>query len=409
MISMHDQHDRWVVGGVDTHGEIHVAAAVDEAGRILGTESFPATLAGYGALHAWLRRHGQLLRIGVEGTGSYGKGLCRHLSAEGVEVVEVNRPDRQRRRRRGKSDPVDAESAARAALNGEASATPKSGDGLVESLRALVVARRSAVKARTQAANQLRDLIVTAPDQLRCRLRDLNTDQRIEICARFRPGQVTETIEAAKFAMRSLAQRHLQLDAEIGTLDTHIAELCAAINPGLLGACGVGVHVAAALLIAAGANPDRMHSEAAFAALCGASPVEASSGKVDRHRLNRGGDRQANCALWTIALVRMSSDAATRAYVARRTREGKTKKDIVRCLKRHIARQMYHLITQPVAVPAGADLRQARLDADISLATAAKALGTWPTRISELERGLDHNTDLAHRYHAWLHPDQVAP
>jgi transposase len=209
--------------------------------------------------------------------------------------------------------------------------------------------------------------------------------------------------------MRSLAQRHLQLDAEIGTLDTHIAELCAAINPGLLGACGVGVHVAAALLIAAGANPDRMHSEAAFAALCGASPVEASSGKVDRHRLNRGGDRQANCALWTIALVRMSSDAATRAYVARRTREGKTKKDIVRCLKRHIARQMYHLITQPVAVPAGADLRQARLDADISLATAAKALGTWPTRISELERGLDHNTDLAHRYHAWLHPDQVAP
>lgn len=411
MISMHDQHDKCVVGGVDTHGEIHVAAAVDEAGRILGTESFPATPAGYRALHAWLGRHGQLMRVGVEGTGSYGKGLCRYLTAEGVEVIEVNRPDRQRRRRRGKSDPVDAESAALAALNGEASATPKSGDGLVESLRALVVARRSAVKARTQAANQLRDLIVTAPDQLRCRLSGLDTEQRVEICARFRPGEMTQAeamVEATKFALRSLAQRHLQLTAEIDTLETHITQLCAHINPGLLGARGVGAHVAAALLIAAGDNPDRMHSEAAFAALCGVSPVEASSGKVARHRLNRGGNRQANWALWAITLVRMSHDPTTAAYVARRTREGKTKREIIRCLKRHIAREMYKLITQPVVVPAGADLRHARVDAGISLATAAKALGSWPTRISELERGLDHNTDLARRYHDWLHPDQVA-
>ena len=398
---MHDQ-DSEVTGGVDTHGEVHVAAAIDGTGRVLGTQSFAATAAGYGALLRWLRGHGRVVRIGIEGTGSYGAGLARHLSAEGVAVVEVNRPDRQRRRRHGKSDTVDAEAAARAALNGEASGSPKAGGGPVESIRVLRLTRRSAIKARTQAANQIHGLTITAPDQLRSRLRDLNTGDCVALCARFRTGDTADPAEATKLALRSLARRHIELSAEIDTLDDQIARLCADINPALLAAPGVGPEVAATLLVAGGDNPHRMSSEAAFAALCGASPVEASSGKVVRHRLNTGGDRQANNALWRIVLVRMSCDLRTRAYVTRRTQEGKSKKEIIRCLKRHVAREVFGLLTNPPAVPVGMDLRTARLDAGITLATVAEVLGTWPTRISELERGLTHDADLARRYQLWL-------
>lgn len=404
---MHDQEGE-VRGGVDTHGEVHVAAAVDGTGRILGTQSFAATPAGYRGLLGWLRRHGRVVRIGVEGTGSYGAGLARYLAEEGVAVVEVNRPDRQRRRRHGKSDTVDAEAAARAALNGDATGTPKAGGGPVESVRVLRLARRSAVKARTQAANQINGLIVTSPDQLRCRLRDLDTDDRVAICTRFRTGDVADPAEATKLALRTLARRHVELNAEIGALDGEIARLCAAISPALLAAPGVGPEVAATLLVAAGDNPKRMSSEAAFAALCGASPVEASSGKVVRHRLNTGGDRQANNALWRIVLVRMSCDPRTKAYVARRTQEGKSKKEIIRCLKRHVAREVFGLLTNPPAVPLGAELRSARLDAGITLATAAEVLGTWPTRLSELERGLKHDAELAGRYQLWLRPREAA-
>jgi len=404
---MHD-HEVEVTGGVDTHGEVHVAAAIDATGRILGTESFPSTLSGYRALLRWLRGHGRVVRVGIEGTGAYGAGLARYMAGEGVDVVEVNRPDRQRRRRHGKSDTVDAEAAARAALNGEASGTPKSGCGRAEGIRALRVARRSALKARTQAANQIRDLIVTAPDQLRSRLRDLDTEARVTACARFRPGVVADPVEATRLALRSLARRHQQLSVEIGTLDAQISQLCATLNPALLAAHGVGAEVAATLLVTAGDNPQRMRSEAAFAALCGASPVEASSGKVTRHRLNSGGDRQANNALWRIVLVRMSTDQRTKDYVARRTMDGKSKKEIIRCLKRHVAREMFKLLTNPPALPLGADLRSARTAAGITLATAAEALSTWPTRISELERGLTHDADLALRYETWLQPDKIA-
>ena len=401
-------HDRQVTGGVDTHGEVHVAAVIDATGRILATSSFAATAAGYRGLLRWLRRYGHVVGVGVEGTGSYGAGLARYLSGEGVTVTEVNRPDRQRRRRHGKSDVVDAEAAARAALNGDAAGTPRAGGGPVESVRVLRLARRSAIKARTQAANQIRDLIVTAPDQLRSRLRNLDTDQRVAVCARFRTGDITDPAGATKFALRTLARRHRELSAEIDELDAQLAALCAAINPALLAAHGVGPEVAATLLVTAGDNPKRMGSEAAFAALCGASPVEASSGKVTRHRLNSGGDRQANNALWRIVLVRMSSDARTQAYVARRTLEGKSKKEIIRCLKRHVAREMFRLLTSPATVPLGADLRAARLSSGLTLAVAAEALSTWPIRLSEIERGLAHNAELARRYQTWLQPTQAA-
>jgi transposase len=404
---MHEQHHQ-VTGGVDTHGEVHVAAVIDATGRILGTESFPATLAGYRSLLRWLRRHGEVASVGVEGTGSYGAGLARFLASDDVAVVEVNRPDRQRRRRHGKSDTVDAEAAARAALNCDAAGTPKSGSGPVESVRVLRLARRSAIKARTQAANQIRDLIVTAPDQLRSRLRNLDTDERVAVCARFRAGQVSDPAEATKLALRTLARRHQELGREITELNNQITKLCAAVNPALLAASGVGPEVAATLLVTAGDNPHRMNSEAAFAALCGVSPVEASSGKVTRHRLNQGGDRQANNALWRIVLVRMSSDPRTKAYVTRRTLEGKSKKEIIRCLKRHVAREIFRLLTNPPPVITGDDLRTERLDAGLTLATAAEALGTWPTRISQLERGLYHDAELARRYQHWLHPEQAA-
>jgi len=392
-----------VTGGVDTHGAQHVAAAVDAAGRILGTAAFTADAAGYRRLLEWMRSFGPVARAGVEGTGSYGAGLARYLAAQGVPVAEVNRPNRQARRRRGKSDPADAEAAARAALNGDASGLPKAADGPVEAIRALRVARRSAMKARTQAANQIRDLVLTAPDDLRARLSGLGTGARVRACAGLRPGPACRRpAQAVRQALRCLARRHQALSAEIGELDASIARLCQQAAPALLAARGVGPEVASALLIAAGDNPGRLRTEASFAALCGASPVEASSGQVTRHRLNRAGNREANNALWRIAMVRLTCDQRTRDYAARRRAEGKTDREVIRCLKRYIAREVYKLITSPPPVIDGAGLRAARTAAGITLAAAAGQLGTWPIRVSELERGLKHDAGLARRYRKWL-------
>lgn len=333
---------RPVTGGVDTHKDTHMAVVIDEVGRVLATKEFPANAKGYAALAAWMASYGQLVKVGVEGTGTYGAGLARHLAGRGVAVVEVNRPNRQMRRRRGKSDPTDAEAAARAALSGEAAAAPKSRDGAAEALRALRVARRGAVKARTQAANALRDLIVSAPEALRARLGGLSSDERVALAARFRPGDLSEPTEATKEAMRSLALRHQDLSSEITRLDTALESVVVEAAPeGFLDKIGVGTQVAATLLGTVGDNPGRLGSEASFAALCGVSPLDASSGKQKRHRLNQGGDRQANSALWRIVFTRMSHDPRTKAYVARRTTEGKTTKEIMRCLKRYVAREVY--------------------------------------------------------------------
>lgn len=339
---------RPVTGGVDTHRDTHVAVVIDEVGRVLGTDSFAVNAKGYAALLAWMASHGSLVKVGVEGTGTYGAGLARHLAERGIAVVEVVRPNRQVRRRRGKSDPTDAEAAARAALNGEAAGAPKSRDGAVEALRALRVARRGAVKARTQAANALRDLVVSAPEALRARMVGLSTEQRVDQAARFRPAELTDPTEATKKAMRSLARRHQDLTAEIASLDAALDELVVEAAPeGFLDKPGVGTQVAATLLGTVGDNPHRLRSEASFAAVCGASPVDASSGKQVRHRLNQGGDRQANSALWRIVFTRMSHDPRTKAYVARRTTEGKTTKEIMRCLKRYVAREVYKsLVTE---------------------------------------------------------------
>jgi hypothetical protein len=336
-----------VTGGVDTHLDTHTVAAVDGAGRMLGSAQFPADRAGYAGLPNWLRSFGTLVLVGIEGTGAYGAGLTAFLHAEQVELVEVDRPDGKARRWQGKSDPVDAEAAARAALGRVRTGTPKRRDGRVEALRMLRVARRCAITHRADRQRRLKMLLVTAPEQLRADLRDLPTRQLLQTCAALRPDpeRVDDPTTAAKLALRSLARRHRHLTAEIDDLDTLIAPLVKKINPRLLATPGIGPDVAGQLLVTAGQNTNRLRSEAAFAMLCGAAPLPASSGKTTRHRLNRGGDRQANCALWRIVITRMATDPRTHAYVHRRTAEGLSKTEIIRCLKRYIAREVYALLT----------------------------------------------------------------
>jgi transposase len=291
------------------------------------------------------------VRVGVEGTGSWGAGLCRYLLDHDVEVVEVDRPNRQTRRQQGKSDPIDAEAAARAALNGTASGAPKSRDGNVEAIRALRVVRRSAMRNRVQAIHQLRALTVTAPQELRDQIRGLNRADLIDTSARFRVVDAIDPHSATRYAMRELARRIVFLDDELARIDAQIVPLVERACPELLAARGVGADTAAILLVAAGDNPHRLRNEASFAKLCGVAPLEASSGKVRRHRLNRGGDRQANHALWRITLVRMGCDERTRVYVARRRAEGLSTPEIMRCLKRYIAREIFQLLTQRVHEP----------------------------------------------------------
>jgi transposase len=339
-----------VVLGVDTHLDMHVAVALDGLGRRLGELAVPTTAKGYGALLRWAEEFGLVGCAAVEGTGSYGAGLARHLKAAGIAVVEVERPKRRHLRRNGKSDPIDAERAARAVLSGETAGVPKSGDGRVEMIRTLRGARRSAVKARVQAANLLKAMLVTAPEVLRQRLGGLQTKELIGVVARFRPARDPEDVEAAtRFALRSVARRYEALSEEIAALDAQLDRLVAEVAPELVCLPGVGTNHAATLLVLAGDNPKRLKSEASFASLCGVSPVEASSGKVVRHRLNRGGNRDANRALHMVCVVRMGSDRRTRSYVARRTSEGKSKWEIMRCLKRYIAREVYRVLLSSVA------------------------------------------------------------
>ena len=337
-----------VILGVDTHLDFHVAVAMDHLGRRLGESSVPTTAKGYEKLLCWAESFGPVRCAGVEGTSSYGAGLARHLRARGIEVLEVERPKHRRRslrRNLQKSDPSDAEAAARAVLAGEASGVPKSGDGPVEMIRTLRAARRSALKARTQAANQIQGLRVTAPEQLLNRLRSLSTKELVSVAARFRLGDdPCDVPTATKFALRSVARRYEALSEEIAELEAHLDRLVAQAAPELVSLPGIGTDNAATLLVVAGDNPDRLRSEASFASLCGVSPIEASSGKVVRHRLNRGGNREANRALYMICLARMRRDPRTQEYVARRTQEGKSKREIIRCLKRYVAREVYRVL-----------------------------------------------------------------
>lgn len=299
-------------------------------------------------MHDWANGLGTVRAFGVEGTSSYGAGIARLLRDRGVSVVEVNRPDRATRRRLGKSDPIDAEAAARAVLAGTAEGTPKSGDDLVEVIRIIKLTRDSAVRAQTQAVNQVKALLVTAPAELREMFNGLATVALLERCAGLRPAELTTPWAAAKYGLRLLARRALALRAEAKALRAELVTLTEAVAPNLVNLVGIGPDSAAALLITVGDNPSRLRSEAAFAALCGTNPIPASSGKTTRYRLNRGGDRQANAALHRAIVTRMHWHSDTRAYVARRTAEGKTKSEIMRCLKRYLARHVYRCLVTAV-------------------------------------------------------------
>jgi transposase len=322
---------REVVLGVDTHKDVHVAAVIDIHGVLLGSHSFATTGQGYDEMLSWANSLGRVHRAGVEGTHSYGAALTRALLAAGVQVLEVNQPDKAHRRRRGKTDTIDAEAAARAVLSGRATATAKAGDGQVEMIRLFKLTKASATKSRSQAINQLKAVLVGADPALRESLTGLSNPKLIRRCATLNAGTPT--------------------DAESDDLNAHITAVIDAHNPELLQRYGVGPDTAAALLLAVGDNPQRLTSEASFAALCGVSPIEMSSGKTQRRRLNRGGDRQANSALYTIVIARLRWDARTRGYVDRRVCEGKTRREAIRCLKRYVARELYQLILKPTGQP----------------------------------------------------------
>jgi transposase len=312
---------RSITGGVDTHLDVHVAAALDDRGTLLGVESFPTTSRGYVELLAWLQGFGELELVGVEDTGSYGAGLTRHLFSEHVRVVEIDRPNRQRRRRRGKSDPEDAVNAARTAQAGEATSEPKTRDGNVEVMRVMRIARISARKARTQALNQMRSIVSTAPEIVRDELRDLNVYWLLDRCGSYRPGAKRDLVSITKRTLKMLAQRAVALQDEIDELDALLSAFVEETAPHLDAQLGVGTDAGSALPVAAGDNPERLRSEATFAHLCGAAPIDASSGKHERHRLNRSGDRAANSALWHIVLTRTVYDPRTREYIDRRMKE----------------------------------------------------------------------------------------
>ena len=330
-----------LVVGVDTHQDEHVAVAIDRQGVRLGELHTVATTHGYEELERWSRGLGEIHAFGIEGTGSYGAGVARFLTSRDYNVVEVNRPDRSTRYRKGKSDPTDAEMAARAVLAGVADATPKSGEGEVEMIRMLKSAKDSAVKARTQAINQMKALVVTAPAELRETLDGLAAGALVTRCKSFRTGRLDGPLAAARYTLRSLARRYRQLSEEVRDLEAELDRLTRTAAPALVDGFGIGPDTAATLLIAAGSNPDRLHSEAAFASLCGVNPIPASSGKTNRHRLNRGGHRQANAALHRIVVVRLRHDERTQAYMRRRTTEGMSKAEVIRCLKRYVAREVF--------------------------------------------------------------------
>lgn len=343
-----------VILGVDTHLDTHVGALLNSQGHLLGCLTVTTNSNGYDRLVVWANSFGRLKRAGVEGTGTYGAGLASVLREHGVEVFEVNRPDRSKRRLQGKSDPTDAESAARAVLSGSATAIAKTQSGAAEMMRVVSVARRSAVKAKTQAMNQLRALLVSAPQDVRERLWKSKPADCATGCARVRSLGTTEFLHTLTTALCLLAKRWLLLADEVEKLDAMLDVLTRQHARRLRKQFGVGPQTAAVLLSTAGDNPERLRNEASLAALCGVNPLPASSGKTVRHRLNRGGNRAANNALWTITIVRMRDDPQTQSYVARRSAQGLSSKEIQRCLKRYIVRELYPLILADLAESARA-------------------------------------------------------
>ena len=335
-----------VIAGIDTHRDFHVVAVINLLGIVLGVATFPTTRSGYLEAVSWITSFGAIDAVGVEGTGSYGKGIARVLTDAGIDVLEVIRPNRQTRRRYGKTDQVDAIAAARTVLAGEASGKPRGGYGPLESIRVLKNSRDQAQKHATATANQIWATIATAPDQIRQSTTGKTLLQIAKTAARFRIHNPATETGGTKQALKNLAKRWLSLKEETKQTGQILDQLVTQLAPpALLNEPGFGTLTIATLLITIGSNPDRIRSESSFAAICGTSPVQASSGEIKRYRLNRGGDRQANAALYRAVIVRIQHDQTTRDYIAKKQTEGHTKKEAIRCLKRYLARRCYRLIT----------------------------------------------------------------
>lgn len=395
--------------GVDTHTDTHTIAVLDATGRTLLTATYPATSVGYRTVVKDLSEFGSPseVRVGVEGTNSYGAGLTRVLAAAGFTVFEVLRPTRQVRRMDGKSDPIDAIEAARTLISGRGISVPKSSVGPAEALRYLNAARDKYVSIMTALSSSVLSLLITAPAAIREKYSNENTAKILRALAACRPGVLDQT--SVDFhvltALKSMAQTHQETKEAADFLEARMRVLLEEHYPALLDVHGVGTITATALAITAGDNPARIRSEAAFAKLCGACPIPASSGKTNRHRLNRGGDRRGNKALHRIALTRMSKHEPTRQYVQRQTERGKTKKEILRQLKRALCREIYRTLTRPASaqrIAPGTELRTQREAKGISQTQAAKALNTWSARISDIENDRRPLPDLRTQYQHWL-------
>ncbi len=401
-----------IIAGVDTHTGIHTLALLDMNGRVLSTNTFGADPDGYGHLIAMLGDPARCAGIGVEGTNSFGAALARRLQAAGFPVYEVLRPKRGVRRKDGKSDPIDAIAAARSVLAGDGTSLPKSSDGWVEALRQLNAERSQPVTAMTTPANSTGGLPAAAPEPIREKYRGLRTETRMNRLASCRPSgglvahSVLTALKGAAKAWRALKEQADPLEERMRSiLDTN-----ANARP-LLDIYRAGTITAATIAIVAGDNPERIRDEAAFAKLCGACPIPASSGKTNRHRLNRGGNRQGNMALHRIAIVRLGYHQPTRDYVAKKTREGKSKLEIIRCLKRHIAREAYKALIairnggagRQTPQERGALLRRLRTSHGITQQQIGEALAVPSSRISEIERGTRDLPELEQRATQWIH------
>ena len=399
---MTNQHLK-VIAGIDTHADTHHVAIIDETGRHITDKEFLAVGSGYRNIAAFITGFGPVIAAGVEGTGSYGAELARVLTGEGIRVLEVMRPNRQGRRLRGKSDPLDAYQAAEAALAGRNVATPKSRDGAVESLRVLRAERATAMRARVAVMTQIKSILTAAPEALRAKYRHLTRAAMMTALEKTRPtGNMTEPVNATAAVLKRLAIRYRTLHQELAVIDAELDAIITVHAPMLRDLKGVGTDVASQLLVTVGDNPERVSTEAKFAALVGVAPIPASSGKTTRHRLSRGGDRQANKAIHHVALVRMKTDTRTRNYVAKRRAEGKSTTEIIRCLKRYIAREIYDQLIHPQPAPDAGALRALRKSKNITLQAAADSLHVWPTALSRLERGLARDDEFYQHYEDWL-------
>ena len=388
-----------LVAGIDTHRNTHHVAVVDHLGRPIADSQFPATGRGHQQMINFFHAHGHIDRVGVDGTGSYSAGIARELTVAGFTVVEIIRQNRQARRLRGKSDPIDAHQAALALLSG-ADTVPKTADGQVESLRILLTERRSAAKAKSQTMNQIHALLVTAPEPVRDTYRALGSTKIVKTLARTRPtGSGFDPNLVTRHTLKRLAVRYLILQDEIDEIEKQLDPLVRAVNPTLLSLSGIGLVTAAALLVAAGDNPERLATRATFAALAGVAPQPAPSGQRTRHRLSRGENRQANAALHRILLLRRRhQEPRTMVYFARRRAEGLTDRDIMRCLKRHVANEVYGALLNPATEnPAGRQLRTERQRIGIPITVLAPSLGVPYQQLRRLEIGTRADPELEQR------------